>query len=134
MEKSLESLVHQLLSWSNFCLKKKSAWIGLDPADGTWDLDNTDTRLDISDAEFVDIMHTNAGNASGGGIAFGEPIGHVDFYVNGGQIQPGCNKPDVSKSMFCPLCDIILKSFLRVSIWNVHPQKTVSPSINEIWF
>lgn len=34
---------------------------GLDPAAGVFTLNDTDTRLDISDAEFVDIMHTNGG-------------------------------------------------------------------------
>ncbi len=69
----------------------------MDPADGGWSLNDTDTRLDTSDAEFVDIIHTNGGNLSEGEIAFDQPIGHVDFYVNGGQKQPGCLTPDFGK-------------------------------------
>lgn len=44
-----------------------------------------DTRLDASDALFVDAVHTN-------GAQFGYPInyGSVDFYPNCGLIQPGC--------------------------------------------
>jgi len=69
---------------------------GLDPADGgTWDFNDTDTRLDIGDAEFVDIMHVNGGNLMNGEIAFDEVMGHVDFYVNGGHKQPGCPEPDL---------------------------------------
>uniref|UniRef100_A0A182MGH1 Lipase domain-containing protein n=1 Tax=Anopheles culicifacies TaxID=139723 RepID=A0A182MGH1_9DIPT len=43
--------------------------------------------MDQSDADFVDVIHTNAG-------VYGkiEACGHVDFYMNGGQNQPGCEK------------------------------------------
>lgn len=42
-------------------------------------------KLDKTDADFVDVIHTNSG-------IFGkiEPSGHIDFYVNGGQTQPIC--------------------------------------------
>lgn len=42
-------------------------------------------KLDPSDAHFVDVIHTNA--FFQGQI---QESGHVDFYVNGGVIQPGC--------------------------------------------
>lgn len=45
-----------------------------------------ENRLSKSDAELVVAVHTN-GNFKG----FLEPIGHIDFYPNGGVIQPGCN-------------------------------------------
>jgi len=64
----------------------------LDPGNsGIWTLNDTDTRLDITDAEFVDIIHTNGGRAIDGNVAFDEPLGHIDFYVNGGVKQPGCS-------------------------------------------
>lgn len=45
-------------------------------------------RLCKTDAEFVDVIHTNI---LGFGATF--PIGQADFYVNkGGPIQPGCVK------------------------------------------
>ena len=71
---------------------------GLDPGDGGWSLNDTDTRLDTSDADFVDIIHTNGGNFSQGQVAFDDPIGHIDFYVNGGHKQPGCSSPEWSKT------------------------------------
>lgn len=75
--------------------------LGLDPSDGAWDYNDTDTRLDSSDGEFVDVIHTNGGEFSNGEVAFYEPMGHVDFYVNGGHKQPGCpEQPDLSKEMF----------------------------------
>ncbi|KAJ9583668.1 hypothetical protein L9F63_021991 [Diploptera punctata] len=44
-----------------------------------------DQKLDATDAEFVDVIHTNA--FVQGKI---EASGDVDFYVNGGINQPGC--------------------------------------------
>lgn len=42
-------------------------------------------KLDPTDAEFVDVIHTNA-------LVQGklEQCGHVDFYMNGGIMQTGC--------------------------------------------
>lgn len=47
---------------------------------------DSDNKLDASDADFVDVFHTNA--LVQGKI---EQCGHVDFYLNGGIYQPGCN-------------------------------------------
>lgn len=50
-------------------------------------------KLDASDAEFVDVIHTDAG-------IFGYPrqIGHVDFWPNQGiSPQPGCEIAAVKK-------------------------------------
>ncbi|KAF8788382.1 Pancreatic lipase-related protein 2 like protein [Argiope bruennichi] len=58
---------------------------GLDPATYLFSDASTRTKLDRTDASFVDVIHTD-----GGGIGMVEPVGHVDFYPNGGQIQAGC--------------------------------------------
>lgn len=44
-------------------------------------------RLTRDDADFVEIIHTNSG-------VYGEypQTGHVDFSVNGGRMQPVCDK------------------------------------------
>ncbi|XP_045031572.1 inactive pancreatic lipase-related protein 1 [Daphnia magna] len=63
---------------------------GLDPAGPLFSLNETDTRLDTTDGDFVDIIHTNGGTLLHDQQGFLPPIGHVDFYPNGGQFQPGC--------------------------------------------
>ena len=63
---------------------------GLDPAGPGFPLNETDTRLDVTDADFVDIIHTDAGDLTGNELGMQESIGHIDFYPNGGEIQPGC--------------------------------------------
>lgn len=64
---------------------------GLDPA-GPLFKDGRENRLDKSHAAFVDIVHT-CGNVFG----YHDPIGHADFYPNGGgAFQPGCLVEDVT--------------------------------------
>lgn len=60
---------------------------GLDPALPGFHLLTSDkTRLDPTDAIFVDIIHS-----CGGVLGYLKPLGSVDFYPNGGTpIQPGC--------------------------------------------
>lgn len=38
----------------------------------------------------MDIIHTNGAPIRLGGAGLMEVSGHVDFYVNGGERQPGC--------------------------------------------
>lgn len=45
-------------------------------------------RLDKGDAKLVDVIHTFMKV-----LSLAEPLGHVDFYPNGGKFQPGC--PDI---------------------------------------
>lgn len=61
-------------------------------------LDAAGPRFEISgvfvnrdDADFVEALHTSGGRSyARGQLGMIEPIGHVDFYANGGQHQPGC--------------------------------------------
>lgn len=47
--------------------------------------------LDKSDANLVDALHTSAGDSILRGLlGVVHPIGHIDFYLNGGTYQPGC--------------------------------------------
>ncbi|XP_026277480.1 phospholipase A1 member A-like [Frankliniella occidentalis] len=64
---------------------------GLDPArPGFRDVD-LQRRLDSGDAFLVDVIHTTAGF-----LGLEEPVGHIDFYPNGGTMsQPGC-LPDLA--------------------------------------
>ena len=68
---------------------------GLDPAWPGYTVNRTDNRLDTGDAKFVDVVHTDGALLTEGGLGFGPAIGHVDFYPNGGEHQPGCTGPIV---------------------------------------
>lgn len=68
---------------------------GLDPAGMGFNDADPEDRLDKSDAQFVDVIHTHActtliqtytcyGTTSS--------IGHVDIWVNGGEEQPACGE------------------------------------------
>ncbi|XP_026274955.2 inactive pancreatic lipase-related protein 1-like [Frankliniella occidentalis] len=58
---------------------------GLDPAQPLFFNSSAD-RLGASDADLVDVVHTCVGL-----LGYRRPLGHVDFYPNGGTIsQPGC--------------------------------------------
>ncbi|KAK9507398.1 hypothetical protein O3M35_007261 [Rhynocoris fuscipes] len=59
---------------------------GMDPAGPLIHGDNMCCRLDENDAEFVDVIHTSVHY-----LGVYEPLGHADFYPNGGgPLQPGC--------------------------------------------
>lgn len=62
--------------------------LGLDPSAAEFPLEAVENRLDITDALVVDVIHTQ--------VTYSIPIGHVDFYPNGGFVQPGCSDPDIS--------------------------------------
>ncbi|XP_034540081.1 lipase member H-like [Notolabrus celidotus] len=59
----------------------------LDPAGPQFTGTTPKDRLDSSDAQFVDVLHTDID-----ALGFREPLGHIDFYANGGTDQPGCPK------------------------------------------
>ncbi|KAJ6636699.1 Phospholipase A1 VesT1.02 [Pseudolycoriella hygida] len=71
-------------------LKRISA---LDPAGpGFVSIGELTKRLTKNDAEFVDVIHTNAG-----ALGYPDNTGTVDFYPNGGRTpQPGCGSDDNS--------------------------------------
>ncbi|CRK91001.1 CLUMA_CG004689, isoform A [Clunio marinus] len=58
---------------------------GLNPAGPLFDVNNPADRLDSTDAEYVEVIHTESGT-----FGIGTPIGHANFYINGGTNQPGC--------------------------------------------
>ncbi|XP_071953357.1 pancreatic triacylglycerol lipase-like [Antedon mediterranea] len=47
-------------------------------------------RLDTTDADFVDAIHTDGELL---GLGMHRAYAHMDFYPNGGKDQPGCRKP-----------------------------------------
>jgi pimeloyl-ACP methyl ester carboxylesterase len=64
--------------------------VGLDPAGPLFSVRNPEGRLDAADAEFVEVIHTNGPTLLVAGAGIGYPVGHVDFWPNGGRNQPGC--------------------------------------------
>ena len=52
---------------------------GLDPAGPFFENCNKGARLDMSDADLVDIIHTNPGQLPSQGIDI--PIGHFDYFI-----------------------------------------------------
>lgn len=73
---------------------------GLDPAEP--DFKDTDllVHLDKTDAEFVDIIHSDGSEFDYvSGFGWMAEKGHIDFYPNGGEDQPGCPAESVSNIM-----------------------------------
>ncbi|KAJ8928227.1 hypothetical protein NQ314_019174 [Rhamnusium bicolor] len=64
---------------------------GLDPAGPLFESQDSRARLDQNDAAFVDVIHSNGENLILGGLGSSQPMGHVDFYPNGGRMQKGCS-------------------------------------------
>ncbi|KAM5281160.1 lipase member I [Ctenodactylus gundi] len=60
---------------------------GLDPAGPKFSGKPSSSRLDYSDAKFVDVIHSDANY-----LGIQKPLGHIDFYPNGGRKQHGCPK------------------------------------------
>lgn len=69
--------------------------LGLDPARPMYENSNPADRLNVSDAIFVDVIHTN-GDKNG----IFQSLGDIDFYPNGGKRQPFCGNSDKSKSIW----------------------------------
>ncbi|XP_012303514.2 pancreatic lipase-related protein 3 [Aotus nancymaae] len=64
---------------------------GLDPAGPFFHNTPKEVRLDPSDANFVDVIHTNAARIFFElGVGTIDACGHLDFYPNGGKHMPGC--------------------------------------------
>ncbi|CAG9857208.1 unnamed protein product [Phyllotreta striolata] len=59
--------------------------IGLDPAGVLFFSFDMKYRLSQESGQFVQVIHTN-----GGYIGYYDPLGHADYYANGGQKQPRC--------------------------------------------
>ncbi|NXW69511.1 LIPR2 protein, partial [Hirundo rustica] len=71
---------------------------GLDPAQPYFQGTPAEVRLDKSDADFVDVIHTDsAPTIPNLGFGMRPAVGHIDFYPNGGEEMPGCEKNPVSQ-------------------------------------
>lgn len=66
---------------------------GLEPAGPQFDSLDARFRLDKTDAQLVDVLHTNAGASFFLESQYGSALksGHIDLYANDGFHQPGCS-------------------------------------------
>jgi hypothetical protein len=75
-------------------MKKRGKMIGvvssMDPAGPNFRMADERQRVNAGDAFFVEVFHTNMARTALGGLGSVFPSGHVDYYFNGGQYQPGC--------------------------------------------
>ena len=84
---------------------------GLDPAGPYFQNVESENRLDKSDANFVDVIHSDMPSYLNIGLGISKSIGHADFYVNGGFDQPECaKKSEQLASIFFVLAT---KNFLK---------------------
>lgn len=71
---------------------------GLDPAEPCFEGTPELIRLDPSDAQFVDVIHTDAAPVIPYmGFGMSQTVGHLDFFPNGGKEMPGCQKNTLSQ-------------------------------------
>ena len=69
----------------------------LDPASPYFENKHIDRRVDPTDADFVDVIHTDGKTLVVNGFGTTQDMGHIDFYPNGGYDQIGCSNYDISK-------------------------------------
>jgi len=71
--------------------------LAIDPAGPMFQCMPPEARLDPTDAQFVQAIHTNGNYFLMGGCGTLQQFGHMDVYLNGGSHQPGCPK-DIAQS------------------------------------
>ncbi|XP_040848422.1 inactive pancreatic lipase-related protein 1 [Ochotona curzoniae] len=73
---------------------------GLDPVAASFEGTPEEVRLDPSDADFVDVIHTDITPLIPFlGLGMNQMVGHLDFFPNGGENMPGCKKNVLSQIM-----------------------------------
>nr|CAD7193722.1 unnamed protein product [Timema douglasi] len=104
---------------------------GLDPASPIFKnhhLLDPYRKLDASDADFVDIIHTDGSPIWTDGFGLLRQSGHVDFFPNGGREQPSCNdgRGSVVVSHFDRTVDINV-ACSHVRAWKLFLESMTTP-------
>ncbi|XP_077498489.1 pancreatic triacylglycerol lipase-like [Amblyomma americanum] len=89
------SLGSHIAGYAGQRLRSLGRITGLDPAQPFFEGMPPTVRLDPSDAEFVDAIHSDAKRFVFPilvGLGMFDPVGRIDFYPNGGVTQPGCER------------------------------------------
>lgn len=89
-----------------------SVFEGLDPAGPLFESQDPKDRLDSTDADFVDVIHSNGETLIFGGLGSWQPMGHVDFYPNGGRMQKGCTNLFVGAFSDIIWCEYLYSHYL----------------------
>ncbi|CAH2245171.1 jg16741 [Pararge aegeria aegeria] len=95
---------------------------GLDPAGPCFRNLGPDDRIDKTDADFVDIIGTNID-----GFGMAAPVGHVNFYVNGGEYQPG--------QILWDFCTVLCSHIRSHTLWMtalINPYKFVAVQCDSV--
>ncbi|KAI8428521.1 hypothetical protein MSG28_007298 [Choristoneura fumiferana] len=78
-------------AWRTLALLIAAASLVLAKSGPLFEFQDPRARLDRGDAKFVDVIHSNGETLILGGLGAAQPLGHVDFYPNGGRVQHGCS-------------------------------------------
>jgi len=100
------SLGSHIAGYAGKRLNKLGRITALDPAGPYFTNVDPIVRLDKSDALFVDAIHTNAAPSRFQGFGLTNSIAHLDFWPNGGHLQPGC--PDMGSAVWSFLSHLTL--------------------------
>ncbi|XP_076103997.1 pancreatic triacylglycerol lipase-like [Mytilus galloprovincialis] len=102
---------------------------GLDPAGPLFENKDPKTRLDPSDAHYVEAIHTDGDSLFQLGFGLEKAIGHADFYPNGGEKQPGCSR-DVGTHLFSLITGKIEKFTSTIACSHMRVLDLFTESIN----
>ncbi|GIX70601.1 pancreatic triacylglycerol lipase [Caerostris extrusa] len=64
-------------------------------------------RVDPTDADFVDAIHTDSASDKFLPLGMSQAVGHIDFYPNNGMSQPGCSYSAIHSIFLDGLIDAV---------------------------